>query len=159
MVVLNTDDPHALSTKVGRTSIMIALELGEKQNFAEIWITKKISGYFEAQGNYTKLEAFLETYMINHHEKPNLMKRKIKDLISWYLIPCIRSIWMEKDRTAAFIFIHQTRILEMCDKSSFPLDSSICKRSNFFTVKFLPFLAIKWLQRITLPFFSIFIME
>ena len=66
-----------------------------------------------------------------------------------YLISCIRTFWVEEYGAAAFVLIHQTRVLEMSNQGCFPLDSGISKWCHLLTVKLLPLFTIKSLKRMT----------
>lgn len=78
----------------------------------------------------------------NHQEALDLQV----DIRISYRITSIWTISMKENRAASFILVHQTRILEMGNKSNLSLNPSIGKRCHLFTIELLPLLSIECLQ-------------
>ena len=63
-----------------------------------------------------------------------------------YLIPRIRTIFVEKYGTAPFVLVHQARVPEVRNQITPALDSGIREGRHLLAVEFFPSFAVKRLQ-------------
>ncbi len=147
--LLNTDEHAWLNCDNGHmTYILIRTESG-LPNIQQDWCkrtkvikcSKKQKQRLPASVQHT----IKEDPAIRNSETHNKWREVLIPIVG-YLISHMWSLWMEENRTASLVLIHQTGVLKMCNKGSFTLDACICKRSYFLTVELLPFFPIESLS-------------